>query len=316
MKRFFLILPIITAFVLSCANAAESYIVMEANSARVLLASNSEKKRPIAGLAKIAAAKVALDWAKRSHTSLTTKIVIPDSALSFGGANPMGLSPGDHLSMRDAIYSAMLGSDDMAMHALAVHIGQELLIRRQKRGDPQKTFVDEMNILAKSLGMRRTRFVTPYGLNLPHKKGYSTAADMARLCVYALRDSAFMFYVKQDSRKISMTNIQGVERFYRVFNTNRLLGKLQINGIKTGQSALAGQCLAVNSHRTPIVTKLGDGRYLIRRRDLVVVVLGSPDRFRQTSILVTQGWAAFKQWGDAGYPVSEEKREYLIVPQI
>jgi len=290
--------------------------VMEANSARVLLASNSEKKRPMAGLAKIAAAKVALDWAKLSKTSLTTKIVIPDSALSFGGANPMRLQPGDHISMRDAIYSAMLGSDDMAMHALAVHIGQELLIRRQSQGEPQKVFVAEMNILAKSLGMTRTRFVTPYGLNLPRKKGYTTAADMARLCVYALRDSAFMFYVKQDSRRISVTGMQGAQRSYRVFNTNRLLGQMQINGIKTGQSASAGQCIAINSHRSPIVTKLGDGRSLVRRRDLVVVILGSVDRFREATTLVNQGWAAFEQWGGAGYPVSEKKREYLIVPQI
>jgi len=289
---------------------------MEANSARVLLASNSEKKRPVAGLAKITAAKVALDWAKLSQTSLTTKIVIPDSALSFGGANPMGLRPGDHISMRDAIYSAMLGSDDMAMHALAVHIGQELLIRRQQQGDPQKTFVAEMNALSKMLGMRRTRFVTPYGLNLSRKKGYSTAADMARMSVYAIRDSAFMFYVKQKSREISVTNMQGGGRSYTVANTNRLLGQMQINGIKTGQSSTAGQCLAVNSHRSPIVTKLGDGRSRVRRRDLVVVVLGSSDRFRQASMLINQGWAAFEQWGGTGYPVSKNKREYLIVPQL
>ena len=147
MRRFFLTLPVFTALMLSFATAAESYLVMEANSARVLLASNSEKKRPVAGLAKIAAAKVALDWAKLSKASLTTKIVVPDSSLSFTGANPMGLRPGDQLSMRDAIYSAMLGSDDTAAHALAIHIGRELLIRRQLQGDAQKVFVAEMNNL-------------------------------------------------------------------------------------------------------------------------------------------------------------------------
>jgi D-alanyl-D-alanine carboxypeptidase (penicillin-binding protein 5/6) len=283
----------------------------------VLLASNSEKKRPIAGLAKIAAAKVALDWAKVSQTPLTTMVTVPDTALYFLGANPMGLHPGDRLSMRDAIYSAMLGSDDMAMHALAFHIGQALLVRRQRQGDPQKTFVKEMNTLAHTLGMRRTHFATPYGLHQSSwKKTYSTAADMARLTVYSMRDSGFTFYVKQKSRKISVLTAQGGSRSYTVHNTNKLLGELQINGVKTGLSADAGQCLAVNSHKTPVVTKLGDGRSRVRRRDLVVVVLGSLDRFNQARMLVNQGWKAFDQWGTAGYPVSENKREYLIVPQL
>ena len=108
----------------------------------------------------------------------------------------------------------------------------------------------------------------------------------------------------------------GQHRSYTVRNTNQLLSQMGINGIKTGLNTTSGQCLAVNSHRSPLVTKLDDGRAKIRKRDLVVVVLGSADRFGQTKQLVDQGWSAYEQWGATGYTVSEQKREYLVVPQL
>jgi len=178
MKLSLLIFTVLSSLFITHTQAAESYLVMEANSNRVLLALNSEKKRPVASLTKIAATKVILDWAKISQTSLTTMVVIPETSAVFPGANPMNLRPGDRLTIRDAIYSSMLGADDIAMYALAEHVGRELLARRQRQGEPQKTFVAEMTHLAKALGMRKTRFVTPYGLDLKWKKGYSTAADM------------------------------------------------------------------------------------------------------------------------------------------
>ena len=316
MKLFLLIFTALTYFSLPCLRAAESYLVMEAHSNRVLLALNSEKKRPVASLVKVAAVKVTLDWAKISQTSLTSMVVVPETALTLPGPNPMGLRPGDRISVRDAIYSSMLGSDNMAMHALADHVGRALLARRQRQGDPQKTFVGEMTHLAKALGMRKTKFVTPYGMDLQRRKGYSTAADMARLCVHVMRDPSFIFYVKQKSRKIAVLGVDGQSRSFTVANTNQLLGQLGVNGIRTGLSASAGQCLATNSHKSPLVTKLGDGRSRIRGRDLIVIILGSSDRFAQAKMLIGQGWAAFDQWGSSGYTTSESKREYLIVPQL
>jgi len=102
MARFFLLF----VFVLGSVklSQAESYLVMEAHSARVFLASNPEAKRPVASLTKIATAKVVLDWAKASGSNLAAQAVVPNTALSLGGANPMGLRPGDRITLRDAIY--------------------------------------------------------------------------------------------------------------------------------------------------------------------------------------------------------------------
>ena len=296
--------------------ASESYIAVEAHSGKVLLAANSEKKRPVASLTKIATAKVVLDWAKVSKVSLATPITVPQSAFTFTSANPMRVQPGDRLSLRDAIYSALMGSDNIAAHTLADYVGQSMLAHRGRTGDPQKAFVGEMNNLAKALGMRRTKFATSTGLDLPKAKGYSTASDMARLSIYAMRDNGFGFYVKQKTRTIYVIKPDGRKLAYKVANTNPLLGQSGVNGIETGTTAAAGQCLAVNAHRKPVVKKITAERSQIRYRDLIVVVLGSPDRKARASQLITQAWPLYDQWAASGYPVSAKGRELIRVPQL
>lgn len=296
--------------------AAESYIALEAHTGKVLLAADPEKKRPVASLTKIATAKVVLDWAQASQTSLATQATVPPSAFAFASANPMGVQPGDRITLRDALYSAVMGSDNIAAHTLAEHVGRALLAHRRKTGDPQKVFVYEMNNLAKALGMRKTRFATSHGLDLPGSKGYSTASDMARLSVHAMRDTGFQFYVKQKSRAIRVAKADGRNLSYKVTNTNPLLGKLGVNGIKTGTSAAAGQCLAVNAHREPLVKKITDERSQIRYRDLVVVVLGSADREARTRQLIAQAWPMYDQWAAAGYPLTKRGKELIRVPVL
>ncbi|BDS05297.1 hypothetical protein NT6N_03370 [Oceaniferula spumae] len=316
MKNLSLLFLGISLLTTTCLRAAESYLVMEAHSGRVLLAADSETKRPVASLTKVATAKIMLDWAKASQTSLATLAVVPNNVLAVGGANPMGLRPGDRISLRDAAYSALLGSDNVAALTLADHVGRALLVHRQQQGDPQVTFLAEMNQLAKALGMERTRFANPHGLEMPGQKAYSTAADMARLCVYAMRDEGFAFYVKQKSRQIAVSTADGRQLSYKVGNTNELLGQQGVTGIKTGLTTAAGQCLATNAHRSPVVTKIDDTRSIIRKRDLVIVVLGSADRFGRTRQLIAQGWAGYDQWAAQGYPQSEKKREFIVVPKL
>ena len=313
------LITIITGLLVTCfpfVNAAESYLVMEANSGRVLLAAHSETKRPVASLTKIATAKVVLDWAELSQTSLSSYLTVPQSMLSVGGVNPMSLRPGDRIQLRDALYSVLLGSDNIAAHALADHVGRSVLAQRQKTGDPQKSFVYEMNQLSKALGMRRTRFSTPHGLDLGYRKGYSTAADMARMSVHAMRDPGFAFYVKQKTRTVTVTDASGSKRSFEVKNTNPLIGELGVNGIKTGLTAKAGQCIAVNAHRSPIVKRIDDTRSQIRKRDLVIVILGSHDRIGRAKQLISQAWPLYDQWAAAGYPVSPKAKELIVVPQL
>lgn len=311
-----------TLFLLSCVlpeatvQAKESYLVMEANSGRVLLADNTEKKRPIAGLTKIATARVALDWARLSNVSLSSYITVPASASLLVGANPMQLQPGERIELRDALYAAMLASDSVAAHSLGIHVGQQILIRRQVQGDPEKAFVYEMNQLAKSLGMRRTKFKNAHGLDALSRWANSTASDMARLSVHVMRDVGFAFYVKQPARTVTVVGINGGKRAYQIKNTNPLLGELGVNGIKASMSAAAGQCISLNAHRSPVVRKIDETRSQIRKRDLVVVVLGSDDTLSRSKQLIAEGWLLYDKWADEGFMVSPKRRELLQVPRL
>ena len=303
------------AFVLSLfsARGAEAFFVVEANSGRILLSKGADERKQVASLTKVATAVVVLDWAKATKTDLGSALVVPPSVFHVGGSNPMGLYPGDRISIRNALYSALLGSDNSAAQSLAHHVGHAIQNARGRTGDPVKSFVREMNTLARALGMRSTRFVNPHGLDLPRARGYSTATDMARLCIYAMREPGFAFFVKQKSRKVSFEH-ENKTKSFMIKNTNELLGEDNINGIKTGMTRLAGQCLATSSELQPLVEKLSETRTRLTQRRLICVVLGSPDRFGRTRELIPKGWALYEQWSKEGAPMRDPARERVVVP--
>ncbi len=302
------------AFLAPLIRAQESVMVMEAFSGKVLVASNASEKRPVASLTKIATGVVAVDWATATGNDIAQlQITVPQTITLVGGPNPMNLQPGDRISMRDALYSALLGSDNLAALTIADHVGRELVTRRGKNADPVAEFVGEMNRLAKGLGMSRTRFANPHGLERPGTKAFSTAADVARLSVYAMRRNAFSFIVRQPQRQITVSGPAG-SRSYNIRNTNELIGEPGILGVKTGTTTAAGPCVSVCMERQPLVRTKPDGTKGATPRRLVVVVLNHPDRFNRARQLIQQGWSIYDPWLDAGAPVQNKEREIITVP--
>ena len=292
----------------------ESIMVMEAYSGKVLVASNAAAKRPIASLTKIASGAVAVDWATATGTDISTaRISVPQTVTLVGGPNPMNLQPGDQMTVRDALYAALLASDNLAALSVADHVGRELISRRGKSGDPVGEFVGEMNRLAKSLGMTQTRFANPHGLERPGAKAFSTAADVARLSVYAMRRNAFTFIVRQKERQITVHGASG-PRNYTIRNSNELAGETGILGVKTGTTSAAGPCVSVCMERDPLVRTKADGSKGATPRRLIVVVLNNPNRFSRARSLIQQGWAVYDPWLAAGAPVKDKRREIISVP--
>lgn len=299
----------------AAAQAPESVMVVEAHSGKILNAANASAKRPVASLTKIATAAVTVDWATATETDLgTTTITVPQTVTLVGGPNPMNLQPGDRLTLRDALYSALLGSDNLASLAIADHVGREILHRRGKAGDPLLAFVGEMNQLAQAIGMTQTLFANPHGLDRPGTKAFSTAADMARLSVYAMRRNAFNFIVRQPERQVSVTGAAG-KRGYRVRNSNQLVGESGVLGVKTGTTNAAGPCLAVCMDREPLIRVKEDGAKGVTPRRLIVIILNNPDRFERARGLIRQGWAVYDPWLAAGGIVEDYQREILSLPK-
>lgn len=290
---------------------SESYIAVEVNSGRVLYSRNAENIRPVAGLSQVATAIVALDWISRTKVELNRIITVPRVVGTLRGANPMNLVPGDKLTFRDALYSTLLGSDNASALTIAHFVGSDLALRRGN-DDPVDEFVSEMNSLASVLGMSNTNFKAPHGLDAG-KISESTAADMALLGIYVMRNDAFSFIVCQASRRIGVQTASGT-RFFDVKNSNPLLSDPGVDGIKTGSSAAAGPCAMIGAKRATV--RRFDptlGREALYPQRMVVVVLGTSERYSLSRELIREGWREFDHWMKRNFDKSQgEKRDLRL----
>lgn len=278
----------------------EAYFALEAHSGKIVSSRNGQATRPIGSLVQVATAVVVFDWATATGSSLAAQVVVTPDLTAIGGSNPMGLQAGDQIALRDALYSVLLGSDTVSAQILANHVGREVLQRRGGFGsDPVTTFVGEMNQLAGALEMRRTTFSSPHGLENRGRPSLSTAEDLARLSVYAMRHPGLAFYTKQKSRQIGY--LRGGQRLaFNVANTNTLVGRDNIDGLRAGNSLQSGPNLIISADRKPIVEKLAGNQTRVTPRRMVVVVLASPSREGRALALLNAGWSIYDQWSALG----------------
>ncbi len=307
--RFTFVLLVFTAFLLGhqSAQAARAFIVIDSKTGHILQEDNSRKKLQVGSLTKVAMAMVVLDWAEKQGGDLAQVATIPPEALVGTGENLIGLQPGDTVTLRDLLYAALVQSDGVSSYTLAAYVGERLQSLVPSAGSPVTTFVSQMNALAKSLQMERTRFSNPDGQDANARPmPYSTAADMARLSRYAMSKAAFRFYVSQKERQISFKSGEK-QRDYKLRNTNELLGQDGVEGVKTGRTARAGDCLILSAQREAEVIQRGPSSATITPRHIIIVLLGSSDRFGEGRGLLTQGWQLYDQWAAAGRVVEPKK---------
>jgi D-alanyl-D-alanine carboxypeptidase len=311
-RRFFIVFFafLASAAILRSAAAAQGFIIVDAQTGYIFEEQEPRKKLQIGSLTKIATASVVLDWAERKSGDLNQVVTIPQEAFAGSLENNIGFQPGDSITLRDLLYAALVQSDNIAAYTLAHHVGSQLgsLLPSDvgSKLTPVDAFVAQMNALAKQLKMERTRFVNPHGIDYKVKPlPFSTAEDMARLTRYAMNKASFRFYVSQRQRQISFD--RAGHRFnYALRNTNELLGKNGIDGVKTGRSARAGDCLILTSNREPEVVTQGKAVTVYPRR-LIVVLLGSTNRFGEGVGLVQRGWQLYDQWAATGRLADSKK---------
>jgi len=292
------------------ALAAQAFVIMDSQTGYVLQEQESKQKRQIGSLTKIATAVVVLDWAENKSSNLNQVVAIPPEAFVGAGENNIGFQPGDAITLRDLLYAALVQSDNIAAYTLAHHVGSTIESAAPpasgSKVTPVDVFVGQMNALAKQLKMERTRFVNPHGIDdKVRPMPYSTAEDMARLSRYAMNKAGFRFYVSQKERQIAFRRA-GHELRYLLRNTNELLGMHGIDGVKTGRTARAGECLVLSANREAEVIRQGQGATVFPRH-IIVVLLGSTSRFEEGAQLVAQGWQLYDQWAAAGRLVDPTK---------
>jgi serine-type D-Ala-D-Ala carboxypeptidase (penicillin-binding protein 5/6) len=264
----------------------------------------------VGSLTKVVTASVVLDWAEHKGGSLNQMVAIPPEAFVGVAENPVGFQPGDRAALRDLLYAALVQSDNVAAYALAYAVGSQVggtaPAASSSRVTPVDIFVGQMNALAKQLKMERSRFVNPNGIdNNVRPLPFSTAEDMARVTRYAMNKASFRFYVSQKERQISFDR-GGHQMHYMLRNTNELLGRQGVDGVKTGSTARAGDCLILSADRQPEVVQQGQMTTVFPRR-LILVMLGSTNRFGEGEQLLASGWQAYDQWAASGRLSTPEK---------
>lgn len=305
--RFVVLLAILSGLMaVGKVSAQSSALVVDVYNKKIHLESGGNVKRPVGGLTKVATALVALDWSEATRVPLNSLAIISPAVLQIASINSIGFQPGDQVTLRDLIYASMMTSDNVASTALAAFVGQDILARRGKSGDPIATFVSEMNKLAAREGMLHTRFTNPHGLENSRTMPYSTAADMARLSMYAVSRAPFRFYTNQKSRVITVLR-SGQPNTVSLNNTNSLLGVGTIDGMKTGNTPRSGGCVIISEERPGTPMKQADGQEAVFRHRMLVIVLGSSDPFSEARNLLQQGWNTYDQWLKAGRPVTDAR---------
>src|SRR5436190_24168505 len=94
-----------------------------------------------------------------------------------------------------------------------------------------------------------------------------------------MNKASFRFYVSQKERQISFDR-GGHRSNYMLRSTNELLGKNGIDGVKTGRTTRAGDCLTLSANREPEGVTQGKA-ITVSPPSLLVVLPGSPNRCGQ-----------------------------------
>lgn len=163
----------------------------------------------------------------------------------------VGFHPGETLTVEQLLYALLVQSANDAAEVLA-----------QNYPGGREAFISAMNAKAVQIHLTNTHFVNPTGID--EEGHYSTASDLARLADVALRHPVFAKIVATENAVVA-THV--------LTNVNQLLGKIPgVVGIKTGYTEGAKQALVT----------------LVKRDEhpVILVVLGSDDRFKDTSLLI------------------------------
>ena len=216
-------------------NTAHSYILMDAETGRVLQGKDINNQRLIASITKIMTCIIALE-----NTNIENIVTVDESILKAYGSG-IYIQIGERISVKDLLYGLMLRSGNDAAVMIASYISGS-----------EEEFVKLMNNKAKEIGMTNTIFNNSSGLD---EKGgnYSTAYDMALLTKYAMKNEMYRTIVSTKTHKVK-TNYKS----YSWTNKNKLLKYDYITGGKTGYTEKAKRTLVttatVNDMKLIVVT--------------------------------------------------------------
>lgn len=237
---------------------AKAALLVEAETGTILYDKNCHDELSIASTTKIMSALLVFEAIDRGELRLDQSITATASALR-------GL-PEDG-STADIVEGETLTVEQLLYCMLVISANETCNILGEAVAGSVEGFVERMNQRAQELGCQNTHFANTTGLT--QSGHYSSAYDLYLITRQAMQYDEFMTMVNTKSYEIPPTNKTEEERV--LHSTNALISNWRLagylysgaQGIKTGSTNAAGQCLvssAVRGSRTLISVVLGAER--------------------------------------------------------
>lgn len=251
---------------------AQSAIVMEAKTGKILYEDNAKQALPPASVTKVMTMLLIFEAIDSGKIGWNDSVTVSEHAASMGGSQVF-LEVGEVQTVEVMLKSIAIASGNDAAVAMAEHIAGS-----------ERAFVKAMNEKAKKLGMKQTVFKNCCGLDTDgHVTSAKDIAIMSRELITKHPDvlkytSIWMDEFTHKTRK--------GESVFGLSNTNKLLKQYEgCTGLKTGSTSKAKFCLSATAVRNDI--------------SLIAVVMASSsskDRVKDASALLDYGFANCKRY--------------------
>ena len=218
---------------------AESAVLFDANTGRVIYKKNENERRAVASTQKLLTALIVAE-----SGDLSAPVVIEQTDM-MAAPTKLYVKTGERYTRQQLLTALLIKSPNDVARALA----------RDNAGSIEG-FAAKMNARMARMGGESSHFVNPNGL--PADDQYSTARDMARVA----RAAYFNPLLREIMRTKHCMFRYATGKTIPLQNTNRVLRTYSFcNGMKTGYTDAAGHCL------------ISSGSW--GGKDMIAVVLGS-----------------------------------------
>lgn len=208
--------------------AASAWILMDANTGKVLVEHNADQQLPPASLTKMMTSYIVAAELHNGKIKEQDMVPISVTAWKMGGSK-MFVREGTQVPLMDLLRGVVIQSGNDASVALAEYLAGS-----------ESAFADVMNQQAQLLGMKNTTFHNATGW--PSDGHLTTARDLSLLARALIQDYPEHYDIYAE-KYFEYNDIKQPNR-------NRLLWRdSSVDGLKTGHTEEAGFCLVASAVR-------------------------------------------------------------------
>jgi D-alanyl-D-alanine carboxypeptidase (penicillin-binding protein 5/6) len=215
---------------------------MDAGTGQVLYEKNSSMEIPPASLTKLMTMHIVLNEVAAGRASLDERAPVGPESWARNqspGSSLMFLGPGQIVSLRELLLGLAVSSGNDAAVAAALRFAPTI-----------RDFAGMMNLEARSLGLRRTRFTEPSGIS---ERNITTAGEFALFCREYIRlhpGSLSAFHSVRQFAYPLPANLGTSGGTIVQRNRNTLLDSFPgVDGLKTGYIDESGYNIALTAER-------------------------------------------------------------------